>query len=85
MEKLLPYKTKTLKVRDKITGFEGMVTGHSDYITGCDQYLVQPPVKETEFKEPRWFDANRLEVVEETPALKVTGEENGADIPAPAK
>ena len=35
--------------QDKITGFTGMVTGHSDYMTGCDQYLLQPPCKKKVF------------------------------------
>lgn len=26
------------KVRDKVTGFEGIVTGRATYLTGCDQY-----------------------------------------------
>lgn len=56
------------KVRDVITGFEGIVTGHAEYVTGCDQYLLQPQIKaeakDATFPEPRWFDENRLSVVE---------------------
>ena len=33
------------KVKDSITGFAGIVTGRAEYITGCHQILVQPPVK----------------------------------------
>jgi hypothetical protein len=78
---------QVLTVKDKISGFEGQVTGHADYITGCDQYLVQPPSKDGEWKDPRWFDESRLEVIK-TESLKVEelqGEENGADSPAPIK
>ncbi len=38
--KLTDYKLQTVIVKDKITGFSGKVTGHADYITGCDQFLV---------------------------------------------
>ena len=53
------------KVRDKVTGFTGVVMGHSEYFTGCDQYLVQPMLskgKSNEYPEGRWFDEGRLEI-----------------------
>jgi hypothetical protein len=50
------------KVRDKVTGFEGVVTAHHTYITGCDRYTVEGAPSD------RWdsitFDVDRLEVVE---------------------
>ena len=33
------------KVQDSITGFAGLVTGRCEYITGCNQILIQPPIK----------------------------------------
>lgn len=48
-------------VKDKITEFEGLVTGKCSYITGCDQFLVQPKCKEGAWIEAKWFDENRLE------------------------
>lgn len=54
-----------VRAKDKITGFEGTVTGHSDFITGCDQYFLQPTVDEKGAKrEGQWFDENRIEVVD---------------------
>lgn len=50
------------KVKDKVTGFEGTVTGVAEYLTGCRQVLIQPPVKDGEFKDGRWMDDGRLEV-----------------------
>jgi hypothetical protein len=32
--------------RDVITGFEGVITGHVAYLTGCNQYLLAPPAKD---------------------------------------
>lgn len=52
------------RARDIITGFEGIVTGHCTYITGCDQVLLAPPSKDGDFKESHWFDADRCSVVQ---------------------
>jgi len=59
------------KVRDKVTGFTGIVTGRVEYLTGCQQCRVQPPVKgEGDWVEAQWFDETRLEVIERE-AIKV--------------
>ena len=31
-------------VRDKVTGFTGVITTRLDYISGCNRYVVQPKV-----------------------------------------
>lgn len=60
------------KVRCKITNFEGTVTGHSDYMNGCDHYHVQPEVtKEGAFQEGKWFDEADLELIVEKPVVEV--------------
>jgi hypothetical protein len=81
-----------LKVRDQLTGFEGLVTGYAKYITGCDQFLVTPGVDEKGgMREGRWFDDQRLEVLEapavvlKDPRAVVDRGRNGADTPAPVK
>jgi hypothetical protein len=51
------------KVKDKITGFEGIVTGVASYLYGCDQYLVTPPAKDGAKVDAYWFDEGRLEVI----------------------
>jgi len=75
------------KVRDQITKFRGVVTGRSAYITGCNQYLVQPEVKEDgDYVQGRWFDEDRLEKIGAKP-VDVKGEKPGGprDNPAPSK
>jgi len=58
-----------VKAKDKITGFTGIVTGKASYLTGCDQYLVQPKCKEDgEMADGRWFDEQRLDLVPDAPA-----------------
>jgi hypothetical protein len=73
--------------RDKVTGFEGRVTGHADYITGCDQFLLTPQAKDGDLKDGRWFDEHRLEVVNTAVMVLTPTVEgrNGADLPAPVK
>lgn len=53
------------EVRDKITGFTGICTGHAEYLYGCDQYNIVPTAKPGEGKlgDTLWFDEGRLEVV----------------------
>jgi hypothetical protein len=81
----MEYRKQTIKVKDKVTGFIGVVTGHADYLTGCDQYLVQPASKDGEWKEGRWFDQNRLEIVSEERPVLIDSNDNGADMQAPVK
>ena len=72
---------------DKITGFKGIITGHADYLTGCDQYMLQPKSKEgAEFIEGRWFDEGRLQVLARgIDKEDVKGKKNGCDYSAPIK
>src|SRR3546814_1776690 len=51
------------KVKDKITGFTGIVTGYVTYITGCNQALFAPQVgQDGAIKDACWFDEQRLVV-----------------------
>lgn len=51
------------RVSDKVTGFEGVVTGVANYISGCRQCCVAPPAKDGGFRDSQWFDDDRLTVV----------------------
>ena len=51
------------KGRDKITGFEGILVGRSQYLFGCDQYCIAPPAKDGKILESCWFDEGRIEIV----------------------
>lgn len=74
------------KVRDCITGFEGVVTGRAVYITGCAQFLVVPQTRKPdgEPNEARWFDVDRLEPLGGSVILP-RRTSNGPDKPAPIK
>lgn len=53
------------KVRDTITGFEGIATGNSTYLNGCISICITRS-ELTKDGEPKveWFDEQRVEVVE---------------------
>jgi len=79
-------------VKDKITGFSGTTTGYCTYITGCDQYLVQPSTKpDGSFVDAKWYDVARLEVTGqptitmESLNAGVDPASTGSDIAAPTK
>lgn len=73
-------------VKDKITGFSGIVTGRVEYLTGCNQLLVAPPVKDDgAFRDSQWFDEQRCDVLNATPIALHNGETPGFDAPAPRR
>jgi hypothetical protein len=53
------------RVKDRVTGFEGVVTGVGEYITGCRQCLVQPSARDGKYEDGRWLDDDRLELLQE--------------------
>lgn len=74
-------------MRDRITGFTGVVTGQCSYISGCNQSLLLPPVKEDgAYRDGQWFDDQRLEVVPGTVIVTLdNGATPGCDMPAPKR
>ena len=72
--------------RDIITGYSGICIGRCQYITGCDQALLVPPVNPDGVKyDGTWFDVQRLK---DTGAEKIeldNGKISGSDIQAPIK
>ena len=56
------------KVRDRVTDFTGIIVAHCTYISGCDQFQIQPEVSDNGFWiDPLWLDGARLEVVNSEP------------------
>jgi len=53
------------KVRDSITGFEGIVTGRAEYLSGCVRILIQPQGlnNDGEMIESQWIDEGQLEII----------------------
>lgn len=75
------------KVKDSITGFVGVVTARAEYLSGCHQLLVQPPTDDKgEYKEPHWFDEQRVLVDRQTAPIKLdNGATPGFGTPAPKR
>ena len=70
------------KVKEKVTGFEGIITGTVYYITGCNQYLIT--AKSQDGKEPvaLWYDEGRLELLPSGSIRPedVSSDDNGCDL-----
>jgi hypothetical protein len=48
-------------MKDKVTGFSGVVTGIVYYLSGCTQALLAPPVAlDGKLPDSQWYDVQRL-------------------------
>ena len=74
------------RMRDRISGFTGIVTGYVSYLTGCNQALLAPPAKpDGEAVRAEWFDEQRLEFVDDSLITLDNGTNPGGDVPAPVR
>jgi hypothetical protein len=74
------------RVRDEISGFEGIVTGRAEYLYGCVQVLVNPAeVKDGSPIAGTWLDEDRtVPVVKEAFAPPASAKERaGGPVTAP--
>lgn len=54
------------RAKDKITGFEGIITAKCLYMYGCAQYVLTPTCdKEGKRRDGEWFDEGRIEIIED--------------------
>ena len=52
------------KVRDKVTGYEGVATARVEYLNGCVQFCVKPRVgSDGKMPDHEYIDVQQLEVV----------------------
>lgn len=50
------------KVRDRLSGFEGVCTARAEYLYGVPRVEVTPVAKSGDKSdEPRWFEESRVE------------------------
>jgi hypothetical protein len=74
--------------KEKITGFEGILTARCEYLTGCNRYCIQPLklTKEGVPCESIYFDEEQIEITGQGISAKsVTGTKKGACSPNPYK
>jgi hypothetical protein len=68
------------KVRDIVTGYEGIATAKVEYLNGCVQYCVKPPAgKDGNMPEGAYLDEGQLTVV--SAGVKVSTRDNGGPMP----
>lgn len=69
-------------VREKITGFSGIITGIAFYLTGSDTYLITG--QSSDGKEPigLWYDEGRIELISSgtVTVVDVEADDNGSDM-----
>lgn len=67
------------RVKDRVTGFEGIATGRCEYLSGCVQILIKPEQgKDKTMPEGHWIDIDVVDVVgkgllKKLPEKKKTG------------
>lgn len=79
VEVLGHLKMLGLKVKDRVTGFAGVVTSVGFDLYGCIQCVVTPGMntKEEKLRDSLWFDINRLEVMSPKPVMQCPNFEFG--------
>ena len=58
------------KVRDKVTGFEGMATAKVEYLNGCVQLCVKPKAIDGKMLEGEYIDDSQLEIIDDGITIK---------------
>lgn len=74
-----------LTAKDIITGVRGIITGRVEYLTGCNQYLIQPKSQKDSKANSYWFDEQRLAIQKDKKIELDNSDGNGADMEAPRK
>lgn len=75
-----------ITVQDRVTGFQGVVTGFVQYLTGCNQALVVPRVgPDGAAKDAAWFDVQRLDRVGNDRIVLDNGRTPGCDMAPPKR
>jgi len=75
------------KGKDKITGFEGILTSRVEFLTGCNRYSIQPTILNNGMPyEAIYIDESQIEILGKG-ILKeeVQGGAKGACAPNPRK
>ena len=82
------------RVRDNITGFQGVVSSISFDLYGCVQAVVTPAAEDGKLSESAWFDISRLKVLDKKPVMQIPdydygpqaeGKQGAADKPLQTK
>ena len=59
------------KGKDRVTGFEGVITSISFDLYGCVQVILNPGVGvDGKLKDANWFDVVRVEITSKDPVMR---------------
>lgn len=73
------------KVKCTVTGFAGIATAKHEYLNGCVQFTIRPPVdKDGNLKEAQCFDVEQIKVVS-SPKVKPKMVAHGGEIKSAPK
>jgi hypothetical protein len=65
-----------VKLRDMVTGLTGITKSRVEYLNGCIQYSIQPPVgADGKYPDSYWFDQDQLVLVDN--GISVQKNDNG--------
>lgn len=53
------------KLRDMVTGFEGIAVGRSEFLNGCVQFCLKAPARDGKIEDGQWFDSHQLQFVDD--------------------
>lgn len=81
----MAYKHELGKeAKDIVTGFKGIITSRTEYLTGCNRYGLQPKAnKEGKTDDPKWFDENQIEIIGKGVVIQQTIEQRTKGGPQP--
>ncbi len=72
------------KLRDKVSGVEGVAVARHEFIAGCVQYTIQPKAKDDgTLPDALNFDAERLEDLD-AEIVNVEAKKTGGDVYVPS-
>lgn len=79
-----------LKVKDVVSGAEGVIDSVCYDLYGCVQVSLRPAVtKDGELKPGHWMDISRIKILSKTPVMKVPGlgyfTQDAPKMPGPAE
>ena len=66
------------KVRDNISGLEGIAVARTEWLHGCIRIAVQPEAKDNKVPDSVTFDEPQLKLVKKIPVLKEKERNHGA-------
>lgn len=61
-----------MRVRDPITGFQGIAVGRATWLTGCDRVAIRGEIDDDDTDRPglHYVDAPALEIVDRNPPVR---------------